>query len=114
MKPARALLATLCVALSASGAFSQANYPDKPIRMLVGFAPAGPADIAARVVGEKLSEAWGKPVVIENVTGAASNVSAERTAKAAPDGYTLLMAAGATIVINLSLYEKLSFDPVRD
>jgi tripartite-type tricarboxylate transporter receptor subunit TctC len=114
MKPACGLLAALCVLMPASGAFSQANYPDKPIRILVGFAPAGPADIAARVVGEKLSEAWGKPVVIENVTGAAGNVSAERAAKAAPDGYTLLMTAGATIVINVSLYDKLPFDPVKD
>ena len=90
------------------------GYPDKPIRILVGFAPAGPADIAARVLGEKLTEAWGKPVVIENVTGAAGNVSAERAAKAAPDGYTLLLGASSTIVTNLSLYEKIGFDPVKD
>ena len=90
------------------------TYPDKPIRLLVGFAPAGPADIAARVLGEKLTEAWGKPVVIENVTGAAGNVSAERVAKAAPDGYTLLLGASSTIVSNISLYEKLRFDPLKD
>ena len=90
------------------------TYPDKPIRLLVGFAPAGPADIAARVLGEKLTEAWGKPVAIENVTGAAGNVSAERVAKAAPDGYTLLLGASSTIVSNISLYEKLRFDPLKD
>jgi tripartite-type tricarboxylate transporter receptor subunit TctC len=94
-------------------AWAQA-YPDKPIRLLVGFAPARPADIAARVLGEKLTEAWGKPVVIENVTGAAGNVSAERVAKAAPDGYTLLLGASSTIVSNISLYEKLRFDPLKD
>jgi tripartite-type tricarboxylate transporter receptor subunit TctC len=90
------------------------SYPDRPIRLLVGFAPAGPADIAARVLGDKLAEAWGKPVIIENVTGAAGNVSAERAAKAPADGYTLLLGASSTIVSNLSLYEKIGFDPIKD
>ncbi len=104
----RHIVAMLCIAWPADIALAQANYPDKPIRLLVGFAPAGPADIAARVLGDKLAEAWGKPIVIENVTGAASNVATDRVAKAAPDGYTLLLAASATIVTNLSLYEKLA------
>ena len=108
-------LAASTLALPAVTRFAWAqSYPDKPIRILVGFAPAGPADIAARVLGDKLTEAWGKPVVIENVTGAAGNVSAERAAKAAPDGYTLLLGASSTISTNISLYEKLGFDPVKD
>jgi tripartite-type tricarboxylate transporter receptor subunit TctC len=108
-------LAASALALPAVTRFAWAQtYPDKPIRILVGFAPAGPADIAARVLGDKLTEAWGKPVVIENVTGAAGNVSAERASKAAPDGYTLLLGASSTISTNISLYEKLGFDPVRD
>jgi tripartite-type tricarboxylate transporter receptor subunit TctC len=115
MKPARQLLtAVLCVVLTAGVASAQSNYPDKPIRILVGFAPAGPADIAARVVGDKLAEAFGKPILIENVTGAASNVATDRVAKAAPDGYTLLLAASAAIVTNISLYDKLPFDPIKD
>jgi tripartite-type tricarboxylate transporter receptor subunit TctC len=115
MKPARQLLAAaLCVVLMAGVASPQSNYPDKPIRILVGFAPAGPADIAARVVGDKLAEAFGKPILIENVTGAASNVATDRVAKAAPDGYTLLLAASAAIVTNISLYDKLPFDPIKD
>jgi len=115
MKPARQLLAAaLCVMLMAGVASAQSNYPDKPIRILVGFAPAGPADIAARVVGDKLAESFGKPILIENVTGAASNVATDRVAKAAPDGYTLLLAASAAIVTNISLYEKLPFDPIKD
>ena len=96
--------------LLASPALAQ-TWPDKPIRLLVGFAAGGPTDIAARLVGDRLSEAWGKPVIVENVTGAAGNVATERVAKAAPDGYTLLAAASATIVTNPSLYQKLNFDP---
>jgi len=90
------------------------TYPDRPIRLLVGFAAGGPADISARVLGDRLAEAWGQPVVIENITGAAGNIATDRVAKAAPDGYTLLLAASATIVTNPSLYQKLTFDPVND
>ena len=90
------------------------TWPDKPIRILVGFAAGGPADITARLIGDRLSEAWGKPVIVENVTGAAGNLATDRVAKSAPDGYTLLAAASATIVTNPSLYQKLPFDPVKD
>jgi tripartite-type tricarboxylate transporter receptor subunit TctC len=90
------------------------TYPDRPIRLLVGFAAGGPADISARVLGDKFAEAWGKPVIVENVTGAAGNVATDRVAKAAPDGYTLIAAASATIVTNPSLYQKMPFDPVKD
>jgi len=106
--------AALALLLMAGTATAQTSYPDKQVRMLVGFAAGGPADIAARIVADGLSEAWGKPVVVENVTGAAGNVSADRVAKAAPDGYTLTMAASSTIASNVSLYDKLPFDPVKD
>lgn len=104
------------VALSmlTAGAAAAQTYPDKPVRLLVGFAAGGPADIMARAVGDKLAEAWGKPVIIENLTGAAGNVATDRVAKSAPDGYTLIAAASATIVTNPSLYQKLPFDPVKD
>ena len=102
-------------ALLAIGSTAHAQtYPDKPIRLLVGFAAGGPADIMARLVGDKIAEAFGKPVIVENVTGGAGNVAADRVAKAAPDGYTLMAAASATIVTNPSLYQKLGFDPVKD
>ena len=115
MKTIYGVIAALSVLLPAAQAVGQTNtYPDRPIRMLVGFAPAGPADIAARVVGEKLAEFLGKPVVIENVAGAAGNVATERLARAAPDGYTLYMAASSAVVTNPLLYDKLSFDPVKD
>jgi tripartite-type tricarboxylate transporter receptor subunit TctC len=90
------------------------TWPDKPIRLFVGFAAGGPADIAARAVGDRLAEVLGKPVIVENVTGAAGNVATERVAKSAPDGYTLLAAASATIVTNPGLYARLNFDPVKD
>jgi tripartite-type tricarboxylate transporter receptor subunit TctC len=101
-------------ALLSLGAAAAQTYPEKPIRILVGFAAGGPADISARVIGDRLTEAWGQPVVVENVTGAAGNLATDRVAKAAPDGYTLLLAASATIVTNPSLYQKLTFDPVKD
>jgi tripartite-type tricarboxylate transporter receptor subunit TctC len=100
--------------LNAGEAAAQTSYPDKAIRILVGFAPAGPADIIARVVGDKLAEAWGKPVVIENVTGAGGNMATDRVAKAAPDGYTLLLGTSGPFIIHPALYQKLPFDPVKD
>jgi tripartite-type tricarboxylate transporter receptor subunit TctC len=90
------------------------SYPTRPVRLLVGFAPGGPNDIVARLIGEGLSKTWGKPVVVDNVTGASGSLAAERTAKAAPDGHTLFMAAGAPIAINPILYQKTAFDPVKD
>jgi tripartite-type tricarboxylate transporter receptor subunit TctC len=100
--------------MAAAGAAVAQDYPDRPIRLLVGFAAGGPADVMARLLGDKLTEAWGKPVIVENVTGGAGNVAADRVARAAPDGYTLMAAASATIVTNPSLYQKLGFDPVKD
>ena len=81
--------------------------------MLLGFAAGGPGDILA-LGRERLSEALGKPVMIESVTGAGGNIATERVAKAAPDGHTLLMAASGMIVVNPSLYRNLSFDPQKD
>src|SRR5436190_1123400 len=112
MNSFRALVAALLT--FAAGEAAAQDYPDKPIRLLVGFAAGGPADISARVLADRFTEAWGKAVVVENVTGAAGNVATDRAAKAAPDGYTLLAAASATIVANPSLYQRLSFDPAKD
>jgi tripartite-type tricarboxylate transporter receptor subunit TctC len=87
-------------------------YPEKPIHLVVGFPPGSQPDSVARLLGQKLAEAVGKPVLIENVAGAAGNIAADRVAKAAPDGYTLGLLSQA-IVINPSLYE-LAYDPVKD
>ena len=108
------IVAALSALLTAGNAFAQASYPDKPLRILVGFVAGGPADTVARVVGDKLTEAWGTPVVIENVAGSGGNMATERVAKAAPDGYTLLLGTSGPFVIHPSLYPKLPFDPVKD
>jgi tripartite-type tricarboxylate transporter receptor subunit TctC len=119
LRVARTLGLTLmaCVAsvLPAIGeAAAQSTYPDKPIRLIVGFAPGGPADFAARVLGDELAKTLGTAIVVENVVGAGGNIATDRVAKAAPDGYTLLMATSGMIVINPMLYNKLAFDTVRD
>jgi tripartite-type tricarboxylate transporter receptor subunit TctC len=114
MKTIVGLIVGLCAVVAAGDLLAQQNYPDKPIRMLVGFAPAGPADICARVVAEKLAQSLGKPVVVENVAGAGGNVASERVAKSPPDGYTLYMAGSAGIISNPLLYERVNFDPIKD
>jgi tripartite-type tricarboxylate transporter receptor subunit TctC len=108
------IVAALSALLTAGNAFAEASYPDKPLRILVGFVAGGPADVVARMVGDKLTEAWGKPVVIENVTGSGGNMATERVAKSAPDGYTLLLGTSGPFVIHPSLYPKLPFEPVKD
>jgi len=100
--------------LAAGHSAAQSGYPTKPVRIIVNFATGGPADIVARIVSAKLGESWSKPVVVENVVGFAGNIGAERSAKATPDGYTMLISGSTPIVVNRSLHDKLPFDPVRD
>jgi tripartite-type tricarboxylate transporter receptor subunit TctC len=90
------------------------NYPSRPIRMNVGFPPGGAADIVARVVGQALSVRLGQPVVIENRPGAGGNVAGEATAKAAPDGYTMMHGPDNLFMANPHLYAKMTFDPLKD
>ena len=89
-------------------------YPTKPIRMIVGFAPGGGTDLTARPVALKLSELLGQQVIVENRPGAAGNTATEQVARAAPDGYTILMGTIAALAINPSLYGNLKFDPEVD
>jgi tripartite-type tricarboxylate transporter receptor subunit TctC len=103
------LLALLIVGSPAA----QTAYPEKPIRMVLGFPAGGAPDTVARLLGQKLAEALGKPIVVDNATGAAGNIATERVAKAAPDGYTLGFLVNGQLVINPSLY-TLAFDPVKD
>jgi len=93
---------------------AQTDYPTRTVRILVGFGPGTSPDFAARVLGDKLSQAWGKTVVIENAVGASGNIAGERVARAEPDGHTLLLAANSGVVINPSLYEKMPYDPLKD
>ena len=101
------------LAAAAENAWAQ-NWPSKPIRYIVPFAPGGTTDILARTIGEKLSVALGQPVVVENKAGAGGGLGADFTAKAAPDGYTIMGGTISTHAINASLYTNLPYDPVKD
>jgi len=99
--------------LAAGGALAQTSYPDKPVRILVGFTPGSATDITARIFAQKFSEAWGVPVTVENAPGAGGTVAVDRVVKAAPDGYTLAYAANGAMTIAPSL-GRLSYDSAAD
>lgn len=107
-------VATLAVALAAAPGIAQtaSNWPNKPIRYIVPFAPGGTTDILARTVGEKLAVALGQPIVIENKPGQGGSVGAAELARAAPDGYTIGGGTISSHAINATLYDKLAYDPV--
>jgi len=107
------LFLALAQTLACEGAGAQ-SYPSKPIRLVVPYPPGGPLDIMARAIGQKLTEAWSQPVVVDNRAGAGGNIGADLVAKSPADGYTLLMGAVATHAINPTLYGKVPYDPVKD
>ena len=105
----------LFVLLFSVSTFIQAQgWPQKPVKVIVPFAPGGASDLMPRLVGEKLTGLWGQPVVIENRPGAAGNLGMEAGAKSAPDGYTLLSAPNGNMVVNPHMYSKLSYDVFKD
>jgi tripartite-type tricarboxylate transporter receptor subunit TctC len=108
----RALVALL-LAGCAAGAPAE-EFPARPVRIYVGFAPGGGTDIMTRIVAPRMGERLGQPVIVENKPGAGGNLATEAVAKAAPDGYTLLMGTIAALAINPSLFRNLPFDPVKD
>ena len=108
-----ALLAWTLGVLTPQLALAQATYPVKPIRLVVPFTPGGSTDILARAIGQKLTETWGQPVLIDNVPGAGGSIGADKVAKAPADGYTLLMGHIGTLAVNPSLYPSLPYDPVK-
>ena len=110
----RLVVSACALALFSTAAFSQnaANYPSRPIRVIVPFAPGGGLDISTRLIGQKLTEKWGQNIVVDTRPGAATILGTDIASKAAPDGYTLLMIT-TTFAINPGLYSKLPYDPVR-
>jgi tripartite-type tricarboxylate transporter receptor subunit TctC len=113
MKPLMpvALLAASLLSLPLQAATA---FPTKPIRIIVAYTPAGTTDILARAIGQKMSENWGQPVIVDNRPGAAGNIGTEVAARANPDGHTLVMGTAGTHGINVSLYRKLGWHPVND
>ncbi len=108
------VLAALAVSVISAAGAAEGAYPTKPIRLIVPYAPGGGNDTMARAIGGKLTEAWSTQVIIDNRPGANGLLACEITAKAAPDGYTLLMANIASHAINPALYQKIPYDPVKD
>ncbi len=104
----------LPAALVISGAALSQSYPSKPIRVIVPSAAGGATDVLTRVIAQKMLDSWGQQVIADNRPGANTMIGAQVAAKAAPDGYTLLMALDSTLTMNQSLYGKIGYDPIRD
>src|SRR5258706_14576698 len=114
MKRALNLMIGFATLVAMTVPWAQSGYPEKPVHIFVCFPPGNFFDMVTRLLGQKLSEAWGMPVLVENLPGATGMIATDRVAKSKPDGYTLIMAGPAAIVVNQSLYGKLPYDPVRD
>ena len=106
--------ALLCLSVLASSPVHAQAWPSKPIRIIVPFAPGGPADLLPRLIGPKLTEAWSQPVVVENKPGAGGSIGMEMVAKSAPDGYTLVIGPTGNLVVNQHLFASLPYDPMKD
>src|SRR5688572_3268106 len=108
------VLAAALAASSAIAAPAAAQYPTKPITLIIGFAPGGPSDVMARILTKKMEEILKQPIVIENRAGAGGGIAATAVARATPDGHTILLATGSSLAINVSLYKNLGYDPEKD
>lgn len=106
-------LVTLCV-LNLGAGTALAAYPDKPVRLIVPFAPGGATDVVARALGIRLGQLWKQTIIVENKPGAGGNIGADMVAKAPADGYTVLLASPAEIVINPYIYARMPYDPAKD
>ena len=117
MNKIKCLIASILIGCSVAGqavAQGAASYPGKPVRFIAPFPPGGSTDLLARLVAQKLTEAWGQQVIVENRGGAAGTIGVELAARAAPDGYTIVMGHVGTFGVNPTLYPKLSYDAIRD
>ena len=112
--PTRRHALLLAAALASAGAWAQADWPSKPVRIVVPFAPGGTTDLTARIVAEQLTQALKQNFIVENKAGAGGNLGAAEVAKAAPDGYTFLMGTPGTQAINQFLYPKMPYDTAKD
>ena len=112
-RPAVLAAAIAAVSCAAPGVRA-AEFPTRPITLIIGFAPGGPSDVMARILSRRMEEILKQPLVIENRTGAGGGIAATAVARAAPDGHTLLLATGSSLAINLSLYKNLGYDPEKD
>jgi len=110
----RSVVTGALLAVMAVGAHAQASFPSKPVRMIIPAPPGSGPDALGRILGNRLSEAWGQPVVIENVVGAGGAIGHERGARAAPDGHTLLMGLIGPMSVTVHFGEKMTYDPVKD
>ncbi|MFM7569220.1 MAG: Bug family tripartite tricarboxylate transporter substrate binding protein, partial [Betaproteobacteria bacterium] len=111
----RAFIAGLLgTALCAPAAFAQTPYPSKPVRIVVPYPPGGTSDIIGRLVADRLAEAWGQSVIVENRAGAGGTIGVEAVARAAPDGHTLVLGVTGPLTIAPSLQPRLGYDPQRD
>jgi tripartite-type tricarboxylate transporter receptor subunit TctC len=110
-----ATLFALAAAVNPAGAQDAAkDYPNRPIHIVVPFPAGGPADVASRLLAQKMNEDWGQPVIVDNRPGGNTVIGAVQVAKAVPDGYTLLMAIDSTLVMNQFVYSSLPYDPIND
>jgi tripartite-type tricarboxylate transporter receptor subunit TctC len=109
-----ALFAAAAIAMAFAAPVYAADYPSRPVTLVVAFPPGGPSDVLARIVGKKMSELLGQPFVIENRPGAGGNIAADSVAHATPDGYTLLMGNNSILATNEALYKHISYNPQKD
>jgi tripartite-type tricarboxylate transporter receptor subunit TctC len=113
MRRAIGLVASVALVCFATSVFA-ADYPTKPITLMIGFAPGGPSDVMARIITRKMEDILKQPFVIENRAGAGGSIAGAAVARAVPDGYTVLLATGSLLAINVSLYKNLGYDPEKD
>ena len=114
MKGIAAFTAGVAAAVAISAAAPAAEYPTRPVTIVVAFTPGGPSDVLARIIGKRLYEILHQPFIIENRPGAGGNIAAEQVAHATPDGYSLLMGNNSILATNAALYKKLNYDAEKD
>src|SRR5216117_2770487 len=114
MKRKFALWAALALVLCPGPSLAQSSYPNRPVKIIVPFAPGGASDFVGRIMQPRMAELLGQPIVVENRAGAAGNIGAEAAARSAPDGYTIFLGNVGSVAINPGVYPKLSIVPTKD